>query len=92
MIGPEKTSLFYVHKIHLFGIYLFSVCMCHTKSESFIEFLRIFCAYDAICAKIHPCTIYMLGKRKTEILCIDKTCFLRTVTYVSLFDYIRSYS
>ena len=36
--------------------YLF-FCVCYTKSVSFIEFLRKFCVYDEICAKI------LLGKR-----------------------------
>ena len=77
MTGPEKTGLIYAKYIHLYyGAYLF-LCSCYLISASFIEFLRILCIHEEICAMILSCQVEMLHFKSGQNLRVDKTCFLR---------------
>ena len=78
--GPEKTGLIYIKYTYLYyGEYL-SFYTLYFNPVNFNKQLRNFCTYDEICINI-PSSQQELSSFKYskfgQILCVDKTCFLR---------------
>ena len=78
--GPEKTGLIYTKYTDSFcGTYLI-FCMWYAKSVSCIGFLMECCIYDEIVATIlitDKKLLHFEPIKLGQILCVDKTCFLR---------------
>ena len=79
--GPGKIGLIYINYTCLYyGTYLL-FCMCYPASVNFIEFLMEFCIYDDILDTIQISDKKLLHfklSKSGHVLCVDKTCFLRS--------------